>query len=224
MARALAGAGVRLVFSGHLHMAAVTRKGGLTDIAAPSLASYPGGWLLVTLDGAEVTVETVSQSALPVPPAIRAAHASELALNPDARLDPLAAAGTLGDLMVAHARLMVTRRYLRRDWHLGPGTLPADATLADVAAMAGPVPPALSAALGTITALEFLQDFALVRSGGDRALADLPAGRAGIVAALADHLAAEGADDTAPARYAALARAFLDRIATPAGAVSLRLD
>ncbi len=217
VAAAMAAAGIVLHVSGHLHMAAVTRAGGLTECAAPALSAYPGGWLLVTLDGDRITVETVVQSALPVPAPIRDAYRAEVLRTPDPRLDPLVAADTLGRLMTAQARLMVTRRHLRRDWRLGPGNLPDGATLADIAEIAGPVPPALMRMLSGIGVPAFLQDWALVRAGGDRALADIAPDRTTAVAALADHLAGPGtaADSDTRARYQALCRSWLDRIATP---------
>jgi 3',5'-cyclic AMP phosphodiesterase CpdA len=225
IAAAMKAAGVGVHFSGHLHMAAVSIRHSITEVAAPSLAAYPGGWLMVTLDDHRLTVETVPQGDLPMPSPIPDAYRAEVARSPDSRLDPLAGAETLGDLMTAQTRLMVTRRHLRRDWRLGAGNLPTGATLADVAAMAGPVPAGLRQRLSAVTAAEFLQDWAMIRSGGTRALADIPAGRTVLAAALADHLAASQgpSNDDAPGRYAALCQALFDRIAVPSAGFSMML-
>ncbi|MGC4025609.1 MAG: metallophosphoesterase [Mesorhizobium sp.] len=55
----LAEAGLGLHFSGHLHIDNVTRHHGLTNVAVPSTAGYPGGYRLLSLDKAGALLETV---------------------------------------------------------------------------------------------------------------------------------------------------------------------
>jgi 3',5'-cyclic AMP phosphodiesterase CpdA len=162
VAARLAAAGVDLHVGGHQHVNATTAAGGLTDIAVPSLAAFPGAFKILTLGPAETTVETLTVGDMALPPDLRAAYAEEARHTPrlpQAMLD----AATYGDFLTAHLRHLVARRFLRRDW---PATLAAAVPglkLADLS-------PATPDALAAMPVTTFLQDYTLIRAGGDLAL------------------------------------------------------
>lgn len=61
VAQRLAAAGVRRHYGGHIHAHAVTRAGGLTNVAVPSTCAFPPGFVIAAGDGAE----TVSLASVP---------------------------------------------------------------------------------------------------------------------------------------------------------------
>ncbi|MFN0113421.1 MAG: metallophosphoesterase family protein [Paracoccaceae bacterium] len=219
----LASAGLSLLFTGHLHMDAVTRsgaQGGLTDIAVPSLAAWPAGWKQVTLSADGCEIETVALDDLALPPPASAAYKAELDRTRDGRIAPLVAAGTYGALQRAHARLVVTRRHLRRDWPADLAEIARHADLADVFPPDGPAGPDRGP---RVSAATFAEDWYLARMAGALALPEIPPERVALYLALAARAGALLRDGSPRSRFASLLRAFAARVSGPAGPVRLDL-
>lgn len=73
---ALARAGVRVHASGHLHMAGITRAGGLTEIAVPSPVAFPGGYAILETGPDAVTARLMPLPPVPDDPALAAFYAA----------------------------------------------------------------------------------------------------------------------------------------------------
>ncbi len=218
---ALAAAGVRLHVSGHQHVnAATTGPSGLTDVAVPSLAAFPGAYKILTMRGERVLIETVSVGAMPLPVDVMSAYRAEAAAG--ARVPAaLPDAADYGAFLAAHADHLVARRFLKREW---PGDL------ADMARSAG-----LGALFGTgrgldngdardLPLLAFVQDYYRLRAGGDLALGGIPPDRRARYAAAAAAMLPPARPDTATgaARFAGLFRAF-DLLAARQATADIRL-
>ncbi len=157
VARALAETGIGVHFSGHLHLNATTRyagaEGWLVDVAVPSLAAFPAAYKIITLDHG-IKVQTVGAGNMPMPAGT-------------AYPGTLAGHGSYGGFLAAHARHLVGRRFLRREW-------PAD--------LAAAVPGLTLAGMGVaggeeIPALTVIEDWHLLRMGGPFGRDLIPADR-----------------------------------------------
>lgn len=111
-------AGLRVHFSGHLHVNETNRlrRGGfLVNVSVPSLVAWPAAYKIVTPFPDRVDVETVSICDMVVPSRIQHAYRAEAALTGSAAA-PLLQSQTYGAFLWAHLGHLVTRRFLRRDW------------------------------------------------------------------------------------------------------------
>lgn len=137
----LAKAGLRLHFSGHLHIDNVSQQDGIVNVAVPSTAGYPGGYRLLTLsdDGAEL--ETVRVAGLPVDPSILSAYAKEAAENGLAVGDMLEASD-FDAFAIRHLREVVHHRFFAKEWTPEAQAAILRMTLADIAREAVPSLPA----------------------------------------------------------------------------------
>lgn len=137
----LAKAGLRLHFSGHLHIDNVSQQDGIVNVAVPSTAGYPGGYRLLTLtdDGAEL--ETVRVAGLPVDPSILSAYAKEAAENGLAVGDMLEASD-FDAFAIRHLREVVHHRFFAKEWTPEARAAILRMTLADIAREAVPSLPA----------------------------------------------------------------------------------
>jgi len=158
VAAAVADTGIGVHFSGHQHLNATTRFADaahwLVNVAVPSLAAFPAAYKIVTLNDA-VQVETVAIGDMPMPadmpyPGVLAGHA------------------TYGGFLAAHARNLVARRHLRREWPADLAAAVPGLTLADMT----------GGALGAdVPALTVIEDFHLLRMGGPCAADLIPPDR-----------------------------------------------
>ncbi|MGJ7041574.1 3',5'-cyclic AMP phosphodiesterase CpdA [Shinella sp. BE166] len=115
VAETLAKAGLRLHFSGHLHVEARTRLAGLTNIAVPSLVAFPAGFVVVHAEGGAPVVESVSLAEEPLDADLLALYRAEHAragLAPD----PAMAAPDYGTFLHRHMRPLVLERFLPKEW------------------------------------------------------------------------------------------------------------
>jgi 3',5'-cyclic AMP phosphodiesterase CpdA len=119
VASAVIDAGLRIHFSGHLHVndTALVRaaRGSLVNIGVPSLAAFPPAFKVVTLGDAKLQIETVSLDHLPIDPAINSQYRVEINLtgkNVGRMLD----AANYGQFLSEHIDQLVMHRYLRREW------------------------------------------------------------------------------------------------------------
>ncbi len=134
VAEALAAAGVRLHVSGHIHCAGITRQetrlGTVTNVAVPSLVSWPPGFAIAhaTPDGPEV--EIVPLDPLPLDPALVALYRAESADAPE-----MLAAPDITRFLLAQSRNRAIHRVVTRDW---PREIASGAGLGDRARSRSP--------------------------------------------------------------------------------------
>ena len=119
MARAAIDAGLRIHFSGHLHINDTARvvqgRGFLVNIGVPSLVAFPPAFKVVTLDGAKLEVETVSLDHLPIDPAINEQYRIEINVT-GKKIGRMLDAADYGEFLSEHIDQLVVYRYLRREW------------------------------------------------------------------------------------------------------------
>jgi 3',5'-cyclic AMP phosphodiesterase CpdA len=166
VATALIATGLRWHAGGHMHVNAVTRQDGFTDIAIPSLAAFPPGFRIITATPDSALSETVLLDDLPPDPDLQAAYVLQGRTSP-----PL----PYGPFLAAQFRAHLVTRVLPRHW---PPDLMAwikDADCADLLTRLAPpdkatgfavrhnLPPA---ALGTYPLAAMLTDADLIRAAG----------------------------------------------------------
>lgn len=168
--RQLATHGITWHFSGHMHVAGRCEIDGLINVAVPSPVAYPGGYVVVDVEGGETTVETVPCLETPGFDIAFAAYERQYGTTsmPDA--------GILGDcnsyhaFLKAHLRHLVTNRHLARDY-------PAD--LSDL--LDCPIGPFLDdearmTVTGSWSLRRMLEDYYFLRADGGEGR-DIPADR-----------------------------------------------
>ncbi|WPE23269.1 metallophosphoesterase [Shinella zoogloeoides] len=128
----LAKAGLRLHFSGHLHIDNVSQQDGIVNVAVPSTAGYPGGYRLLTLhdDGAEL--EAIRAAGLALDPAILSAYRRE-AEQSGLDVGDLLDAGDFGAFAIRHLREIVHHRFFAKEWTPEARAAIKRMTLADIA-------------------------------------------------------------------------------------------
>lgn len=161
----LAKAGLRLHFSGHLHIDNVSQQDGIVNVAVPSTAGYPGGYRLLTLtdDGAEL--ETVRTAGLPVNAAILSAYAVEVEQSGLAVGDMLDA-GDFDTFAIRHLREVVHHRFFAKEWTPEAQAAIHRMTLADIVQEAAPaanLPTERLAQLGTVPAMRLVEAIYIAR-------------------------------------------------------------
>lgn len=102
--RRLAQAGLKLHFSGHMHVAGTVTLGGLTNIAVPSPVAHPGGYVVVETAGDLVTIETVPMPETPGFDVAFSAYAAEAPAREANDAHPMLAATTYVGFLEAHLR------------------------------------------------------------------------------------------------------------------------
>lgn len=102
----LAAAGLKLHFSGHMHVAEKVTLGDLTNIAVPSPVAWPGGYVVVETVGDLVTIETVPMPETPGFDVAFSAYAAGTASDGHAML----AATTYVGFLEAHLQHLVAKR------------------------------------------------------------------------------------------------------------------
>ncbi|MBN9045311.1 MAG: metallophosphoesterase [Rhizobiales bacterium] len=163
----LAQAGLRLHFSGHLHIDNVSCHESLINVAVPSTAGYPGGYRLLSLHDGGADLETVRISGLETNTAILAAYRREVKYS---GLD-------VGDLLnstdfdhfaIRHLREVARHRFFAREWTTEAREAIGRMTLADLLREAvAPTEPPLAAdmmtELGNIPAMRLMEAIYIVR-------------------------------------------------------------
>ncbi len=127
VAQALRAAGVRWHAGGHLHVNSVTQSGGLTNVALPSLVSYPPAFGIVTALGADFDLETLSLADLPPDPDLTALYSAEGRMGPGL---------PYGAFVETQFRARLSRR-IARDWPADVRAALHGKTMADLVAMLG---------------------------------------------------------------------------------------
>ncbi len=135
VADALVRAGLRVHFSGHLHVAARSSwtTGGetLTNIAVPSLVAFPAGFNIVRAGTETTEIETVSLASMPLDPDLLDLYRAETGQNPSTPEQALQARD-YGEFLHRHMHALVVSRYLPRDWPEELCELAHHASLADL--------------------------------------------------------------------------------------------
>lgn len=164
-------AGLRLHFSGHVHVndtARLERDGaGLVNVAVPALVAFPAAVKIVSVEGGKAHIDTWSLDAVPLDPVIREAsrHLCDMTGADAGRMFD---GETHGSLVDAHLEHVTGRRFIKREWPEDLAPLLRAGSLADLARAAGIDAPMPDAVAG-LSGLAFLADWYRLRAGGDLA-------------------------------------------------------
>ncbi|WP_439500926.1 metallophosphoesterase family protein [Aminobacter ciceronei] len=186
VSRVAAATGIKLHFSGHLHIneTAVFRDGDdfLVNIAVPSIVGFPPAYKIVEFDGERLDVETITIADVPDYDAAFAHYRIEAAR--DGVSAAVTEADSHADLLSRHLTEMVRHRYLPKEWPQDLARLVPKLTLGDLdafAAMSQPLSVEDAGAIvgraqyasGTMAALplfEVIVDWYRLRKGREIAL------------------------------------------------------
>jgi hypothetical protein len=134
VAEALAAAGVRTHFGGHIHCAGTTQRdtaaGRLTNIAVPSLVACPPGFAVAHAMPDGPQVETISLASLPLDPDLIAVYRAESDEAPE-----MLAAPDYGGFLLAQTRRRALLRDLPRDWPAALASTMRSASALDLACL-----------------------------------------------------------------------------------------
>lgn len=176
---ALLAAGMRLHFSGHVHVndtARLARHGdALVNIAVPALVAYPAAVKLVTVDRGRALVDTLSISDMPLDPDLLRASRRLQALT-GADTGDMLVTDRLGDFLNAHLAHITGRRFVKREWPEDLAPVFRGLGLPELLALAG-YGKAVPEAARPLSAMDLLADWYRLRAGGDLAARDIPAPR-----------------------------------------------
>jgi len=152
---ALINAGVRLHFSGHLHVNDTARlrnaDGFLFNVSVPSLVAFPGAYKIVRIEPNRLHIETISIDDMALDASIISQYAAEVErekINPGALLSAV----NYGDFLSKHLAHLVGRRFLRREWPEALAEAVKTLGLLDLAALALVERPISACALADIKA------------------------------------------------------------------------
>jgi 3',5'-cyclic AMP phosphodiesterase CpdA len=172
---ALIKAGIKLHFSGHLHVNDTARMqtpdGFLINVSVPSLVAFPAAYKILTIDTGRVAIETVGIGEMRLDPAIMERYATEVASS-GIISGGLLVAPHYEAFLSAHLERLVGRRHLKRDW---PVALAEAAHRLTLAALAGDTEQ--SSALEDIPAMALVVDWYRARMASDPAIAAIAPAR-----------------------------------------------
>ena len=225
VAAAAAATGIKVHFSGHLHIndTAVARSGDdfLVNIAVPSMVGFPPAYKIASFAGDSLLVETVLLDAVPRFDAAYGAYRAEVARSGEDFGDVLDATSH-GDFLSRHLAQLVRCRYLPREWPADvAGLVPLLGTadlwrLADMDPLsAGEASAAFAGSeAGGVAFMDAVVDWYRLRQGRGLAFGDIAPGRIAEYRALARRYAAgswPGASVQARiAGFFAIMQAYLD--------------
>lgn len=136
---ALIDAGVRLHFSGHLHVNDTARhqnaNGFLFNVAVPSLVAFPGAYKILRIQPNKLDIETISIDDMALDVDILCQYAAEVRRD---KIDPgeLLNAANYGEFLSNHLAHLIGRRFLRREWPEELAEVVRNLGLLDLAALA----------------------------------------------------------------------------------------
>lgn len=198
-------AGIRLHFSGHLHVndTGVYRsaQGSLVNVAVPSLAAYPPAMKLATLHADRVEIDTLVLRDVPNFNHLFPYYRQEIGASGEKALEPILHSQDYYQFLHNHLALLVRQRFLPKEWpkalvplintlHCGdllwlaqqPGAITSEnlpaAEQRSVAAEAN--------ALTALPVLTLVTDWYCLRNGSDLAWRDIPPERIGAYRTLFD--------------------------------------
>lgn len=139
VAEAVLGTGIKVHFSGHLHVNDTARYRTadrfIVNISVPSLVAFPGAYKIIEISAAKLDVETVEIGDMPLNPDIAALYLQEVSQT-GLKASRLMHCADFGTFLSEHIGHLVSRRHLRREWPNDLASLIHSVTLADLAALA----------------------------------------------------------------------------------------
>ncbi|GAA2856800.1 3',5'-cyclic AMP phosphodiesterase CpdA [Aminobacter niigataensis] len=146
VSRAAAATGIKVHFSGHLHIndTAVFRDGDdwLVNIAVPSMVGFPPAYKIVEMDGERLEVETVIIADVPGHDAAFPYYRIEAARERTSAA--VTEAENHADFLSRHLAEMVRHRYLPKEWPRDLAALVPQLNLGDLDRLAGTTVPLTS--------------------------------------------------------------------------------
>ena len=159
----LAKAGLRLHFSGHLHVDNVSQQDGIVNVAMPSTAGYPGGYRILTLTEEGAELEAVRITGRPVDAAILSAYAREVE-NGGPDVGDMLAAPDFDAFAIRHLREVAHHRFFAKEWTPQAQAAMRRMTLADILLEARPdLAPEQAAAFGSVPAMRLVEAIYIAR-------------------------------------------------------------
>jgi 3',5'-cyclic AMP phosphodiesterase CpdA len=201
VAEAVAGTGIKVHFSGHLHIndTAVfrTEENFLVNVAVPSAVGFPAAYKIVWLDAQQMRVETVPIAHVPGYDRAFGLYRAEVARQTVTPGGLLEAVNHI-EFLSQHLGALVADRYLSREWPADLARLVSLLTLADlwsIAAVAAPLQPRDAAPgafpglapeeMGRMTFFDMVVDWYRLRKGRHLALDHIAADRLAVYRTLA---------------------------------------
>lgn len=139
VAEAVIETGVRLHFSGHLHINDTAcfqgEDGFVVNVSVPSLIAYPAAYKIIAMGDESVEIETIRIDDCGLDPMIQKSYRAEIEMT-GLPAERLMRAQTYGGFLHEHIGHLVSRRHLRREWPAELAAFVKSLTLADVAALA----------------------------------------------------------------------------------------
>ncbi|NKB84625.1 metallophosphoesterase [Ochrobactrum grignonense] len=136
---ALIDAGVRMHFSGHLHINDTAHyrntNGFLFNVSVPSLVAFPGAYKIVRVPPNRVDIETISIDDMTLDADILSQYAAEAErdnINPGELFNAV----NYGEFLSSHLTHLIGRRLLRREWPEELAEAVRNLGLLDLAALA----------------------------------------------------------------------------------------
>jgi 3',5'-cyclic AMP phosphodiesterase CpdA len=136
---ALLDAGIRVHFSGHLHVNDTARhrngNSSLINVSVPSLVAFPGAYKIIRIRPDRLDIETVGIDDMALDGGIIGQYAVEARrddIDPGGMLD----AANYGEFLSRHLSHLVGRRFLRREWPQGLTNALRKLNLRDLAVLA----------------------------------------------------------------------------------------
>ncbi|KAB0267450.1 metallophosphoesterase family protein [Microvirga brassicacearum] len=191
VALAAAATGIKIHFSGHLHIndTALVRDGDdfLVNVAVPSMVGFPPAYKIASFEGDRLEVETVTIASVAGYDAAFDLYRVEAAATGEDFRDLLDASDH-ADFLSRHLAEMVRRRYLPKEWPADLARLVPELTLADLWRIAGvseslnaedvrPGPKDEVHAWGAVPFMDLMVDWYRLRKGREIAFDFIPADR-----------------------------------------------
>lgn len=136
---ALIDAGIRLHFSGHLHINDTARhrnaNGFLFNVSVPSLVAFPGAYKIIRIQPNRLDIKTISIDDTALDADILFQYAAEARIN---KINPgeLLSAANYGEFLSSHLAHLIGRRFLRREWPEALAEAVRNLGILDLAALA----------------------------------------------------------------------------------------
>lgn len=172
---ALVAAGMRLHFSGHVHVndTAQLRAGqaSLVNVAVPALVAFPAALKIVTVREGRADIETMALDGMPLDPVLLGASRRLQALT-GVETGAMLETDRLGAFLDAHLAHITGRRFVKREWPEELASLFRSLSLPELAVRAG-LRDGVPDPLAGLPAIDFLADWYRLRAGGDLAMAGM---------------------------------------------------
>jgi len=134
VSEALMNSGLRLHFSGHLHVSALSQRTNdantLEDCAVPSLAAFPADYKIVHPDS--LSIDTVQLDSMSLDPMVMSYYRDEAITAGDPE-DAALQASCYGEFLYRRMHTRVIHHYLPKEWPEDIAGLLSDASTADLA-------------------------------------------------------------------------------------------